>query len=163
LWSSKRRFFCWEDERDEVGLPPAFQRSSFIIVRMRIVWYGLVEKIVITYHHHNMNFITIGNAQRCFLLLDTIDGRRIEGIDEPGCFGILCVLQRLIDELDGANVPEVIAAVNVLDYPFVELVCALRVGCGSVNCVGCVLKLGVSKILCMSCIFMYVYTYLVFQ
>lgn len=98
-----------------------------------------VERKVVTYHYHNMKLITIGNTQRCLLALDTINGRRVERSFKPTCCGIV-VPQRLIDELDDANVSEVIATVYGVDYPFIEFICALCVRCRVVErCVLCVL------------------------
>lgn len=96
--------------------------------------------MIITYHRHNVDLITVRHAQRCLFLLDAIDGGWVEGLNKPGCLSVYCVLQRLVDNLDCSDVREVVAAVDILDNPFKECIRPLRVGVGFIECrVGCVL------------------------
>lgn len=75
-----------------------------------------------------MQRIRTRDTQVCFFRSYAINSGRIEMLDHPVCVIILRVLERLVDKFQGTDIFECRAfVVDLLEYPFVELVCAFGI------------------------------------
>lgn len=75
-----------------------------------------------------MQRIRVRNTQDRFLRANAINSRRIKMLNHPVRVRVLRILERLVDEFQGPDIFERGAiVVDLLSYPFVELVCSFGV------------------------------------